>query len=84
MSVDRVLLKPVAECEELEPCWTQLLGQCGPVTPFHTYERIKANLESFENQGTYVLAFRDSDSNLVGILPLVLRRGPPRRNTHLA
>ncbi len=75
MPVDRVVLKSVAECEKLQQGWAHLLGQCGHVTPFHTYEWIQANLQSFGNEGICVLAFRDGDSDLIGILPLVLRRG---------
>lgn len=52
-----------------------MLTKCRHVTPFHTYEWTKANLCSFESECVRVLAFWQGDAGLVGILPLVLRRG---------
>lgn len=65
----------VSDCDPLREPWDRLLSQCEDVTPFETFEWTKANLISFENNGVQVLAFRDHSSRIVGIVPLVLRRG---------
>lgn len=75
MTIDRRVFKSISECEELREPWRGLLTQCPHVTPFHTYEWTKANLCAFENDGACILAFSESPSDVVGILPLVLKRG---------
>jgi len=65
----------ISECEDLRPQWQSMLSQSETVTPFHTFEWMKANLSAFRNDGIRVLVFTDGLSEVAGILPLVLRRG---------
>ena len=75
MTIDRRVFHSTSECEALRPEWRSLVSRCRHATPFHTYEWTKANLGVFENDGVCILAFSRSDSEIVGILPLVFRRG---------
>jgi len=61
--------------ESLRAEWEQLLCACPNATVFDSFAWIKANLLSFESNETEILAFRNSDSVLTAVIPLVLRSG---------
>ena len=75
MSLELEVIPSITDCERLKPEWEQLLRLCPQATVFHTFAWIKANLLAFPNSDTWVLAFRDSPSAMVAVLPLAVRRG---------
>src|ERR1700687_3760604 len=81
MTIGRRVFESVSECEALRQQWRFMLTQCRHATPFHTYEWTMANLSAFDNDAVFVLALSDH-SDVVGILPLVLKKGRRYINTH--
>jgi len=62
-----------ADCGRLRQEWGDLLSEMEDATPFETFEWNHACLMSFENHGLQILVFRDHDSRMIAVLPLVLR-----------
>jgi len=75
MSLELEVIPSITGCDSLKREWEQLLRSCPQATVFNTFAWIKANLLAFPNSDAWVLAFRDSPSALVAVLPLVMRRG---------
>ncbi len=75
MSLELEVIPSITDCERLKSEWEELLRSCPQATVFNTFAWIKANLLAFQNSDTWVLAFRDSPSALVAVLPLAVRRG---------
>jgi len=75
MALQLRVLRSIKDYEASREEYSRLLEVAPHATPFHSFEWIVANLLSFANQGVHVLEFRQSDSTLVGVVPLVLRSG---------
>ncbi len=78
MSVKLEVIGSIAACEPLKPEWEQLLCSSPEATVFESFGWIKANLLAFQNQQSkapWILAFRETDSSLAAVIPLVVRRG---------
>lgn len=73
MSLRVDVVTSAADCASLRDEWEQLLSEKEDATPFETFEWNQANLTSFENDGLQLLVFRDHNSRMVAVLPLVLR-----------
>ena len=67
----------------LRDSWNELLSNREDASPYETYEWHAANLRSFPNERTVILAFFDSNSQLAGLIPLAarVRRKYLRRKT---
>lgn len=66
------VLTSADDCDAIRDEWEGLLSEREDATPFETLEWNKANLISFENHGLQTLEFRDHNSRLIAVLPLVL------------
>jgi len=75
MSLDLRVWPSIDSCESLKVEWEELLDSCPRAKVFDTFSWVKANLLAFENSKTWVLVFRDAKSQLVAVIPLVVRRG---------
>ena len=75
MSLELEVIPSITACESLKPEWEELLCSCPQATVFNTFAWIKANLLAFPHSDIWVLAFRNSASALVAVVPLVVRRG---------
>jgi CelD/BcsL family acetyltransferase involved in cellulose biosynthesis len=75
MSLELEVIPSITNCGTLEPEWEQLLRSCPQGTVFNTFAWIKANLLTFQNSDTWILAFRHSPSTLAAAIPLVVRPG---------
>jgi CelD/BcsL family acetyltransferase involved in cellulose biosynthesis len=74
MSLRVDVVSSASGCDALREDWNRLLSERKDATPFETWEWNHANLITFENQALQMLVFRDQNSRVTAILPLVLRR----------
>ncbi|MGB9198121.1 MAG: GNAT family N-acetyltransferase [Terriglobales bacterium] len=75
MRVELKVISGAADAGALEREWEELLCACPRATVFDSLGWARANLRAFPNHDSWILTFREPDSYLVGVIPLVARRG---------
>jgi CelD/BcsL family acetyltransferase involved in cellulose biosynthesis len=75
MTIQREVISSIASAEAFKEDWERLLCICPQATVFDSFGWVQANLAAFPNSQTSILLLRELGAGLLGVIPLVVRRG---------